>query len=970
MAAHSEEAIKAIEKEIIQSTIGKSSSPLPLFDLVDREPDFVIKLIRERTRIKSIEKEVQQSEQLVLQAFSNLLARSRAYIFELTAEVRLEKIAKEDISEIERLQLFSYFLTDFILYYPYAEDFAQKNSAQIVMSTASGEISRRFPLEFAGVHSSLTHFQKAIRQKIVTLEKQVQEQSLEEEWKKIPQEKQQKILTEEREKILRDRMLIEELTNMPPEIRKKMLEEEGEKMWAKEGKNMPQKEQQTILKKELEENLRNRILTKERGRMSKAKWAKMSEEQLRQILRDKIPEKRREQMLQEEWNKIPEKQRENMLKEKWKQSLEGELKNRLKIARKKMFEEAWKNMSEEERAKISTEAWVKIPEEEREELLKEERNGRLEEERTRRLEEELSGPLEEDRSEILRAEISLRAFNELLPIFQTCLLTQNLNSSEKPPLEIQLIAVKTIVNELAEKTAEKEAALKALEKEEAEVLSEAEVLAIEAEVLAMDEKQLLDIFYTHYRNNGLSEKEANIKARIAVGGFEKKRTVNEKVELENENIGSSSSASPAPPAAPPPPAPPLPSITSRQAALVKAALRSQASISQPKGQAVDLGDLMKSIGEKKLKAGSEVAKLPPAMKYTPINSRDKDLNEYEFLHVLSALPEGKEIDRLDNGYILIGSEKPGSARLYYLHKDKKDKLVECRLDKRDGLIPLCDHVKSLEQGVTRLTLDCKQQRDLIITPCGGHNHKLAEDAVSAPVLAKSSSLQSGPSARFSFHAPQKESLFNKYGIVLLKDGQDWPEEATMANETLYFKWDKSKNVLAAKYRKEDGSIFDHERKIEFARNIQLVSNAFEQSEATELALEARQYLQIFVQRPNPRMSVMLPKEALKQSSILKSDESAVSPGKEKEEVKVKVEVIVEKEEEKGEKVEQANDSLNKNKKEKLSPSSSRFYTTFPPSLIEETKAKSPTEESNVDSSAEGTNPGAQLNSGGNSPGMM
>ena len=955
MAAHSEEAIRAIEKEIIQSTIGKSSSPLPLFDLVDREPDFVIKLIRDRTRIKSIEKEVKQSEQLVLQAFSSLLARSRAYIFELTAEVRLEKIAKEDISEIERLQLFSYFLTDFILYYPYAEDFTQKDSAQIVISTVSGDISRRFPLEFAGIHSGLTRFQNVIKQKIVTLEKQVQEQSLEEEWKKIPQEKQQKILTEEREKILRDRMLIEDLKNMPPEIRNKMLEDEGEKMWEKEGKNMPQKEQQTILKKELEENLRNRILTKERGRMSKTKWAKMSEEQLRQILRGKIPEKRREQMLQDEWSKIPEKQRENMLKEKWKQRLKGELENRLKIARKKMFEEAWKNMSEEEREKISTEAWVKIPEEEREELLKEERNGRLEEERTRRLEEELSGPLEEDRSEILRAEISLQAFNELLPTFQTCLLAQNLNSSELPPLEIQLIAVKTIVNELAEKIAEKEAALKALEKEEAAILSEAEVLAIEAEVLAMDEKQLLDIFYTHYKNNGLSEKDANIKARIAVRSFEKKRTVNEKVELANQNIGSSSSALPAPPAAPPPPAPPLPSITSRQAALVKAALRSQASVSQPKGQAVDLGDLMKSIGEKKLKAGSEVAKLPPAMKYTPINSRDKDLNEHEILHVLSALPEGKEMDRLDNGYILIGSEKPASARLYYLHKDKKDKLVECRLDKRDGLIPLCEHVKSLAEGVTRLELECKQQRDLIITPCGGHNHKLAEDAVSAPVLAKSSSLQSGPSARFSFHAPQKESLFNKYGIVLLKDGQDWPEEAAMANETLYFKWDKSKNVLAAKYRKEDGSIFDHERKIEFARNIQLVSNAFEQSEATELALEARQYLQIFVQRPNPRMSVMLPKEGLKQSSTLKNDESAVSPGKEKEE-------------EKGEKVEQANDSPNK--KEKLSPSSSRFYTTLPPSLIEGTNAKSPTEESNVDSSAEGTNPGAQLNSGGNSPGMM
>ncbi len=356
------------------------------------------------------------------------------------------------------------------------------------------------------------------------------------------------------------------------------------------------------------------------------------------------------------------------------------------------------------------------------------------------------------------------------------------------------------------------------------------------------------------------------------------------------------------------------------------------------------------------------------------------LAEVETLHVLSALPEGEEVDRFDNGYILISHEKPASARLYYLHKDKKDKLVECRSNKRDSLIPLCDHVKSLGEGVKHLTLDCKQQRDLIITPCGGHNYKQAENAVSAPALAKSLSLQSGPSAqsglsgRASFYAPPKESLFKDHEIILLKD---WPKE--MADKTLYFKWDESKKMLAVKYKKEDSSISGHERPIN-PSNVKLVSDQFKQSEALPLTLETRKFLEYFAATPVVRpMSVVLPKGALNQSPAVESDVSVLDSGKEegvkeeaKEEVKgeVKEEVKEEaKEEVKGEVKEEVKgdvkkgivekaegknaeiareDSFDKeanlssedspSKKASLPPSPSLFYSKLPLPLVPVIKA--------------------------------
>ncbi len=600
MAAHSKKAIRAIEKEIIRSTIGQSPSPLLLFA---RETDFVIKIIRERTLINSIEKAVGQSEALVQQTFSDLLKKERADIFELTAEVRLEQISTEKISEIERLQLFSYFLTDFILYYPYAEDFAVVGCSKVMVS----DTFRLFPLKFSAVYFALVDFQKKIKQEIVDLEKEIQEQILEEEWKRIPEKEQQRILIEEREKIVRNRILIEQENSMPEEVLKKMLKEEEEQMWIIERGLMSQEKQQNILKNELTDNLQQRILREEQKRRPKGTLEKMTQSQLKQLLRDKMPENLREQMLRQEWADIPEVKREQMLKETWKKRFvfEGELKRRVNKKQKEALEATWRDMLQEKREQILEEEWAKIPAAEREELLKEERNGRLEEERNGRLEkersrrleeernrrleeernrrleeeqseqleeeqsgqleEEQSGQLEEEQNKTLRTELSLKVFNELLPEFQACLLAHNLNSSEEKPFDMQLIAVKTILDGFSERVAEKDAALKAPEKEEASEISEKK----EDKVLSREEN-LEKIKIALMEACNMSAQDAESQALTILEKAEKEGTEAEKAEEEkavNASIDSSS-------AAPLPPPPPRP-LTERVAAGVRAFVRGQ-----------------------------------------------------------------------------------------------------------------------------------------------------------------------------------------------------------------------------------------------------------------------------------------------------------------------------------------------------------------------------------------------------------
>jgi hypothetical protein len=287
---------------------------------------------------------------------------------------------------------------------------------------------------------------------------------------------------------------------------------------------------------------------------------------------------------------------------------------------------------------------------------------------------------------------------------------------------------------------------------------------------------------------------------------------------------------------------------------------------------------------------SEVAKVPLAIKHPPFTRNDKNLEEFEVLHVLSVLPKGEELDQLENGYILIGCEKSFMARLYYLHKDKKHKLVECH---RGDLTSLCEYASELQQA--RLSLDRKQQREFIITPTGGHNHQEAKAAppASAPVLPQSQSSSQPRSGSFSVGAPpQKKFNLEGYRMVLLKDGQDWPDDDIIENRVLYFKWNKSTNVLTVRHKLEDRSVFNFERPITLPKNIKLVGDEFERyegsekSEAFEVTTEAGRFLQNFAENPNPkishRMSIALPRQNPSQQSDVPSLSSS-EKGKEKDE---------------------------------------------------------------------------------------
>jgi hypothetical protein len=740
MAAHSEDAQKRIiDKEIIKSTIGRSSSPLSLFD---RGSAFIISLIRERTRIKSIEEQVKQSEQLVQQAFSDLLARSSAYIFELTAEVRLEKISKEDISKIERLQLFSYFLTDFILYYPYAEDFVQKNTAQIIILTASGKseiqvtadggkeiISRKFPIAFAGIHSSLTNFQKEIKEKIAILEEQV----------------------------------------------------------------------------------RNRI-------------------------------------------------------------------------------------SEEKREQISAD------EDEQEKMLKEDK----------------------DHFNLLSREASLEFLIASQKCFDIILSAEKLGSPEEEALKRQLIAVQSIQNDF-------KAALNISEKKEDKVLSEAKLLTDEEKALLF-----LKDFYMDARK--MSPEEADSTARAALK-FEIETAEIEKAEYEravNASIGSSSAASiPTPP--PPPP------LTERVTARAKADVLSQggskediAKVDKMAAAVFSKGGVADFIRDGNYKLNSsEVIKLPNATKNPVFTKADK--LEESILHVLSALPEDKELSLLDTGYILIDRET-AKARLYHVHEGI---LVKCT---PSDLAPLCGHVStSLSKGETNkhLELNREEQQKFIVSQGGGHDYSRAEaeakaKAAEASILAERLS-QSG--------ASQKKLPLHEYTKELLKDGQDWPEEAAMANNTFYYKWDKEKNILTGKCTKEDGTIFTDSRTYKTASTITALSKASEQS--AQLTVGVIETLKQFAK-----------------NAEVQYDKPPAIPSDKKEEEKVEnVEPVGngEKEEEKGKAEEKEEEKEAAVPKAGSSPRVETQLSSSPLSLL--ASPKSLAKESSANSLAEGSGADSLANSG-------
>lgn len=226
------------------------------------------------------------------------------------------------------------------------------------------------------------------------------------------------------------------------------------------------------------------------------------------------------------------------------------------------------------------------------------------------------------------------------------------------------------------------------------------------------------------------------------------------------------------------------------------------------------------------KTGSlrKVAKIPKATRYGNVISEKHLEQTDEIVYVLSVLPTEEALEKLDNGYILIGKEKSKTAKLYYFHKGKKDQLVIC--DPGD-LTALCTHAStSLKSDEEGLKLTPKQQLDMIIRPCGGHNHKLAKDAALAessrgvpPVLVSQSSITLLP------RPPKKQFDFSGYDIELIKDGEDFPEN--LKPNTLYFKWDKEKNTLTVKHLKINGGIFDYSGIIKLSINQTLLLELFE-----------------------------------------------------------------------------------------------------------------------------------------------
>ncbi len=935
MAANSKEAQKrTIEKAIIRSTIGRGRfSSLPLFD---QDAKDIVQLIETQASTRIGEKvsinpafiqrivdETKSKTDVVKKILNELLNSKRIqYIFELAAEVALEKLSEEKTPEIEQLQAFSYFLSNYILYYPYL-DFIAKNT----INNAVG--SRTIPVAFTNLYYDLTSFQEDIKQEIATLKEQAWEIILEEEWGQMSQEKREKILKEEREKILREKILKEERGKMPKEEWEKMSEEEWEKMWKEERENILRKK---APKKEWEE-----MPKEEWEKMWAEEWEKMWKEEREKNLRKKEPEKEWEEMSKEEWEK--------MWKEKWKKMFEGELERRLEQERKKKLEKEWMTMPEEGREKMSTEKWEEIPEEERERRLKEGRNERLGEERDDMLRKE------EERF----LQISLKAFPRLFAKSQKWLdgipPLEKLESHEGVALKKQLTAVHEKQKLLAERVAQKEAALKALEKEEIleihekkkpEVLPETELLT--------EEERAIAVLKDFYISKGMSVEEAERAALDALKLPTEEEKAEDKGEAVNASIDPSSAAQ-----IPPPPPPPKSTAERVDAALLKYGVspadRAKAVAIINKGKDGSFTDSIIRRGSQ-LKVSSKSDNIPSVAtkhKY-PAFTKAQHLEPSKTLHVLPALPGNEALGQLRTGYVLVDPET-ANASLYHVDEGI---LIKC--DSSD-LAPLCKHVNtSLSKGQTEMSLDGEEQRKFIVAHGGGYNYiqAKAEAKAEAKTEALSSSILA---ARLPQSGVPQKLPRDEYKKVLLKAEQDWPESKDMVYETLYFKLDLSNGKLTRRYKSEDGAIVGHEREMKASK--QILTAAFAQSELTVPVIQVLNRFDKIAQV----LSIPSGKEEeVKKEGKVESVEKVESAEKEG-----KVEgAEKEEKEEKREIAEQASDSNSGgNAKLFTAPSSPSFFTlplplpaALPKSLTKETNVNPPAEESSADS---------KLNSGKVSP---
>lgn len=176
MAAHSEETTRIIEKAILKSTLGKLFSPLAIFT---RGDTFVVKHIKSTAKIGEIATIVSQPEISVKNVLAELLNPRRiSHIFELTAEIALEKIAEEEIPPIECLQLFTQFLKSFIVDYPYLS-IEQSKMVKIELLTISGQktgTSIKLPAEFAQIYENLSKFEQSIEKKKIAVEEKSQQE--------------------------------------------------------------------------------------------------------------------------------------------------------------------------------------------------------------------------------------------------------------------------------------------------------------------------------------------------------------------------------------------------------------------------------------------------------------------------------------------------------------------------------------------------------------------------------------------------------------------------------------------------------------------------------------------------------------------------------------------------------------------------------------------------------------------------
>ncbi len=252
----------------------------------------------------------------------------------------------------------------------------------------------------------------------------------------------------------------------------------------------------------------------------------------------------------------------------------------------------------------------------------------------------------------------------------------------------------------------------------------------------------------------------------------------------------------------------------------------------------------KSLGEPKTRLNLDLKEqkdfiITPCGDDTFFSSR-KDLEGSETLYILSVLPGAKQLDQFDNGYILIGPENPGKARLYSLDKDKESKLVECP---RGDLTLLCKHVSEFE----KIQLNRKEQQELIIAAGSGHDYKTASLAP-APVLPQSQPLSQSRSGSFSASASQNKLDFKGYKMVLLKDGENWPE--AIEDKTLYFKWNKPNLTVRHKRENENADkVREYRRPILDPKRMDLISSAFEAREKDELIDGTSKFLREFAERP-------------------------------------------------------------------------------------------------------------------------